>query len=56
VPLPSESTDRLSIYDVLRRLVDKAPWPEQAELLRVRAAIDQAEQSKLFGTEGMMQL
>lgn len=49
-------TEALSIYDVLRRVVSKVAWPEQAELLRVLAAIDQAEKDKLFGAEGMMQL
>jgi hypothetical protein len=46
----------MTIYEVLRRLVRKVQWPEQAELIRVNAAIDQAEKDHLFGTEGMMQL
>ena len=51
-----EKADTLSIYDVLRALVAKASWPSEAEILRMRKAIDVAEQSRVFGAEGLMRL
>lgn len=46
----------LSIYDVLRALVDKAEWRTDNDEKRMIDAISRAEKNQLFGTEGMMKL
>lgn len=47
----------MTIYDVLRALVDKGHWSTEHQIRRMHAAINQAEQSGLFGVaEGMMEL
>lgn len=51
----SESRE-LTIYDVLRRLVGAIVWKNEADVLRMRDAIDTAEQNRLFRTEGDMRL
>lgn len=48
--------DALSIYDVLRLIVNKMTWHDESEVRRINEALLQAERNQLFGTEGMMQL
>jgi hypothetical protein len=48
--------DIMSIYDVIRAMVRRTSWPTEAEQVRLLTAIDHAQQSKVFGTPGMMRL
>lgn len=52
MPEPRE----LTIYDVLRNLVDAIVWKNEADVRRMISAINTAEQNRLFRTEGDMRL
>lgn len=49
--------ESLSIYDVLRMLIDRIPtWSNESDYIRYRNAIDVAEANRLFRQEGDFQL
>jgi hypothetical protein len=45
-----------TIYDVLRALVENVKWRTEAEVVRMRQAIDRAQQDEIFRTEGRFKL
>ena len=48
--------EELTIYDVLRALVDNIHWRTEAEVLRMREAIDRAQENEIFRTEGRFKI
>lgn len=48
--------DDLSIYDVLMILVEMQTWQDETKHRRMVQAINNARESRLFSTEGMMKL
>lgn len=46
----------MTIYDVLRALVENAKWMDEGILVRMRTAIERAEENEIFRTEGRFKL
>jgi hypothetical protein len=46
----------MTIYDVLRELIEKQLWPDESTKLERIDAINKAEHSNVFGTEGKFEL
>lgn len=53
---PTVIPDEMSIYDVLRELVQMQKWPDEGAMLRRLKAIQVAQENKLFGNEGNYKL
>lgn len=48
--------EEMNIYDVLRALVDNTKWRTETEVLRMREAINRAQESEIFRTEGRFKI
>lgn len=46
----------MTIYDVLRELIEKQQWPDEGVKLQRIDVINNAERNDMFGTEGKFQL
>lgn len=48
--------DDMTIYDVLRALVDNVNWRTETEVRRMHQAIARAQENEVFRTEGRFKL
>jgi len=46
----------LTIYDVLRAIVDNINWRTETEVRRMHEAINRAQDSEIFRTEGRFKI